>query len=135
MTAHNNLHALLFQATSAEYIALCWQAYQLARHALRERLEQLLIQISRSHFDLDETLLDNSAYQAWQIQAGANFDEASSWRAWCNAAQSEAVPGGVEYVQYVRDSKVAPFFCDQPGERDAQGDRGELAKTGNHRRR
>jgi predicted secreted acid phosphatase len=110
MTAHNNLHALLFQATSAEYIALCWQAYQLARHALRERLEQHSFRSPAVIFDLDETLLDNSAYQAWQIQVGANFDETSSWRAWCNCAQSEAVPGGVEYVHYVRESQVTPFF-------------------------
>ncbi len=110
MSAHNTLHALLFQATSAEYIALCWQAFQLARHALRERLQQGAFRLPAVIFDLDETLLDNSAYAAWQIQAGTNFDEASSWRAWCNAAQSEAVPAGAEYVQYVRESKATPFF-------------------------
>jgi predicted secreted acid phosphatase len=110
MSAHNTLHALLFQAVSAEYIALCWQAFQLARHALRERLQQGTFRSPAVIFDLDETLLDNSAYAAWQIQAGTNFDEASSWRAWCNAAQSEAVPAAVEYVHYVRESKATPFF-------------------------
>jgi predicted secreted acid phosphatase len=110
MSAHNNLHALLFQATSAEYTALCIQTYQLARHALRDRLAQKTFRKCAVVFDLDETVLDNSAYQAWQIQTGSNFDEKTSWRDWCNAAQAEAVPGAVEFVRFVEQAEVTPIF-------------------------
>ena len=109
-TAHNTLHALLFQATSAEYIALCVQMYQLARHALVERLRSGTFRNPAVIFDLDETVLDNSAYAAWQIQSGSNFDENTSWKAWCNAAESGAVPGAVEFVHFVEEARVTPIF-------------------------
>jgi predicted secreted acid phosphatase len=110
MTAHNTLHGLLYQATSAEYIALCVQMYQLARHALIDRLNTETFRHPAVIFDLDETVFDNSAYAAWQIQAGTNFDEATSWKAWCNAAQSEAVPGAIEFIRFVEEAGVTPIF-------------------------
>ena len=110
MTAHNNLHGLLFQATSAEYIALCVQMYQLARHALVHRLESGTFRNPAVIFDLDETLLDNSAYAAWQIQAGTNFDEKTSWTQWCHTGQAGAVPGGVEFVRFALEADVTPIF-------------------------
>ena len=110
MSAHNNLHALLFQATGAEYTALCIQTYQLARHALLSRIRGGTFRNPAVVFDLDETLLDNSAYQAWLIQSGSNFDEKTSWRKWCNAAQAEAVPGAVEFVLFVLQEQVTPIF-------------------------
>jgi predicted secreted acid phosphatase len=110
MTAHNSLHGLLYQATSAEYIALCVQIYQLARHALIDRLNTGTFRHPAVIFDLDETVFDNSAYAAWQIQAGTNFDEATSWKAWCDAAQSEAVPGAVEFIRFVEEAGVTPIF-------------------------
>lgn len=48
--------------------------------------------------DLDETILDNSYYNARQIRAGAEYDEAS-WQAWMQEAAATAVPGAVEFLQ------------------------------------
>jgi len=48
--------------------------------------------------DLDETILDNSYYQARQIRAGAEYDE-SSWQLWMQEAAATAVPGAVEFLQ------------------------------------
>jgi acid phosphatase len=48
--------------------------------------------------DLDETILDNSYYQARQIRAGAEYDEAS-WQLWMQEAAATAVPGAVEFLQ------------------------------------
>jgi len=110
MTAHNTLHGLLYQATSAEYIALCVQMYQLARHALVDRLRSGTFRRPAVIFDLDETLLDNSAYAAWQIGSGYNFDEQTSWKAWCNTSQSGAVPGGFEFVRFVEEAGATPIF-------------------------
>lgn len=110
MTAHNNLHAMLFQVTSAEYIALCVQAYQLARHALLARLEGGTFRNPAVIFDLDETVLDNSAYQVWQIGAGTNFHEASTWTEWCNEGAAGAVPGAIEFIEFVEQQQVTPIF-------------------------
>lgn len=110
MTAHNTLHGLLYQATSAEYIALCVQMYQLARHALMDRLRSGTFRRPAVIFDLDETLLDNSAFAAWQIKAGTNFNEATSWKEWCDTGQSGAVPGGVEFVKFAEEAGATPIF-------------------------
>lgn len=48
--------------------------------------------------DLDETILDNSYYQARQIRAGAEYEEAS-WQSWMQEAAATAVPGAVEFLQ------------------------------------
>ena len=73
--------------------------------------------------DLDETVLDNSFYQARQIRAGAGYDEAS-WQAWMQEGTATAVPGAVEFLQaaaraghrvfYVtnRECRVLPGYAD-----------------------
>jgi acid phosphatase len=47
--------------------------------------------------DLDETVLDNSFYQARRALAGAEYDEAS-WQAWMQEAAAPALPGAVEFL-------------------------------------
>jgi len=110
MASHNNLHALLYQTASAEYLVMCLQAYQLARHALQTRLATGTFRQPAVILDLDETVLDNAPYQAWLIRAGKNFHEGSSWRAWCDLGVSRAVPGAVEFVRFAVDHGVKPFF-------------------------
>src|SRR5262249_40392298 len=95
MTSHNNLHALMFQATSAEYVALCVQTYQLARHAVVDRLGEKTFRNPAVVLDLDETVLDNSPYQAWLIGTGRNFHEETSWKTWCDCGAARSVPGAV----------------------------------------
>lgn len=48
--------------------------------------------------DLDETVLDNSYYQARRALAGAEYDE-GSWQAWMQEAAATAIPGAVEFLQ------------------------------------
>lgn len=48
--------------------------------------------------DLDETVIDNSYYQARQIRAGREYDEAS-WQLWMQEAAATAIPGAVEFLQ------------------------------------
>jgi len=48
--------------------------------------------------DLDETVLDNTFYQARRIRAGGDYDE-PSWQAWMQEAAATAIPGAVEFLQ------------------------------------
>lgn len=48
--------------------------------------------------DIDETVLDNSRYQAWRLRTGNEFEPAS-WGAWIRLAQAEAIPGAVEFTR------------------------------------
>lgn len=47
--------------------------------------------------DIDETVLDNSPYEAWRIQAGKPYDSAS-WAAWVASAQATAIPGAPAFI-------------------------------------
>ena len=51
--------------------------------------------------DVDETVVDNSPYEAWRIRAGKPYDSAS-WAAWVASAQATAIPGAPEFIDRAR---------------------------------
>ncbi len=59
--------------------------------------------------DLDETVLDNSAYQAWLVRTGGTYN-AQSWAEFVEEKISEPVPGAVEYLRYAMSRGVTPFY-------------------------
>lgn len=110
--AHDYLTAsTLWVQTSAEYKALCYQAYALATDLITERCAErgdgdAPIAVV---FDLDETVLDNSAYTGWQITNDQAFTP-ESWAKWTDLAAAPAVPGAVEFTRYADSLGVALFF-------------------------
>ncbi|MEN3112669.1 5'-nucleotidase, lipoprotein e(P4) family [Uliginosibacterium paludis] len=48
--------------------------------------------------DVDETVLDNSAYDAWAVQTNQSFAP-KSWAAWLALEEALAVPGAVAFTQ------------------------------------
>jgi predicted secreted acid phosphatase len=82
----------------------------LARHIILERLKEGTYRNPAIVFDLDETVLDNSPFQKWQIVAGTNFDETTSWREWCDAGEAGPVPGAVEFVRFASELSITPIF-------------------------
>jgi 5'-nucleotidase (lipoprotein e(P4) family) len=58
--------------------------------------------------DIDETVLDNSPYQAWQVHENKPFNE-QEWSRWVNLARAEPLPGAVEFTRYA-DSLGAEVF-------------------------
>jgi hypothetical protein len=107
--AHDQRHAIAWVQTATEYEALARMVFQGARHRLdpiisAARADQLREwsampadeflgndggQPPAVIFDLDETLLDNSAYQRRQMLAGAGYDTAT-WLAWSREARARA---------------------------------------------
>jgi len=59
--------------------------------------------------DLDETVLDNSAYQVWNIKAGQSFN-LKTWNEFCAAQISRAIPGSVEFTKYADSKGVKVFY-------------------------
>jgi 5'-nucleotidase (lipoprotein e(P4) family) len=91
---HNNVDALLWLQTSAEWHASFLQAYELAK----VRIDQAMADAEEGArycitTDLDETLFDNSAYNEWLVTSGHNFNETGSWDAYCRAVVSRPMPG------------------------------------------
>ncbi len=125
---HEDLDATLWMQTSAEYQAACLQAYHSAEQQLSKALQDDdwsadLIQsesLLQTRFgleslppaiilDVDETVLDNSPYQARRIQKGGGFD-LDSWHQWVEESNADPVPGVKPFLDKAREAGVAVFF-------------------------
>jgi 5'-nucleotidase (lipoprotein e(P4) family) len=101
--------ATLWVQTSAEFRALCYQAFNLAKMNLDAFLstydgpKKVAISV-----DVDETLIDNSPYEAMLI--GNNFGYSKGWGDWEKAGLATAYPGAVEFLNYCRLRGVEVFY-------------------------
>ncbi|HVI56527.1 MAG TPA: HAD family acid phosphatase [Luteibacter sp.] len=59
--------------------------------------------------DIDETVLDNSPYQARLIRAGGEFNEAD-WAAWCKEAIARPMPGALAFTKFAADHGIAVIY-------------------------
>jgi 5'-nucleotidase (lipoprotein e(P4) family) len=102
--------ALDWIQTSAEFRAISYQNYNLAKM----NLDRFLASYSGSRpvavvTDMDETITDNSAYQAFLV--GQDFARSSrTWGSWIVAAQAKAMPGAVEFFNYAKQKGVETFY-------------------------
>lgn len=98
----------LFTQVSAEYRALCMQAYLLATNMLERNSDGATSPLAVV-LDLDETVLDNSPYTAWQVASGNPFAP-DTWTLWVEKAAAEAVPGAVDFLLRADELGVALFY-------------------------
>ena len=102
--------AIAWYQKSGEAKALCYQAYRNARMVLDRILnEETEGEKPALCLDLDETVLDNSPYQARLIGTDQGYNS-KTWNAWCNEAKAEAVPGAIEFLKYADAKGVALFY-------------------------
>jgi 5'-nucleotidase (lipoprotein e(P4) family) len=102
---------LVYQQQAAEYRALCLQGYNLARRKVEESIRSrkkndLPLAVIT---DLDETALDNSAYDVYLFQHDTTYSRLS-WENWCNAAVADSVPGSVSFFNFVNTKKIDIFY-------------------------
>ncbi|MGY4515105.1 HAD family acid phosphatase [Lysobacter sp. HA18] len=121
--ADDNLNAVLWMQTSDEYRANSLQTYRAAARELDRALEDrnwdALDPAERGNparglppaviFDVDETVLDNSPYQARLVQSGGEYNEAL-WGEWVNERKATAVPGVLEFAKAAQARGVTLFF-------------------------
>ena len=94
--------ATLWMQSAAEFRALSYQAFNLATI----NLDTFLGTYTGSKpvaiiVDADETVIDNSAYEAFLI--GQDFGYSSkTWTPWMEAAQAKAMPGAREFLDLPR---------------------------------
>ncbi len=117
----DNLNAVLWQQTSAEYHANALQSFKLAQVALEAALKQPTLTAAVEQtgsfaalppaviVDVDETMLDNSAFQARLIKSGAPFAEAD-FTAWCNEHVALSVPGAREFSNFANSRGVRMIY-------------------------
>lgn len=102
--------ATLWVQSSSEFRALSYQAFNLAEMMIEKDLMDDTVTMPRAIVvDLDETILDNSPYEAWLI--GKDFGYSSStWNPWIQAGVAPAMPGAVEFLKYCADNNVEVFY-------------------------
>jgi len=102
--------ATIWMQTSAEYKALCYQTFNLAKLNLDKTLSEKKDKKPLSIIvDCDETVIDNSAYEGFLI--GNDFGYSSdSWNKWMDAAEAKAVPGAVKFLNYAAQKGVEIFY-------------------------
>lgn len=59
--------------------------------------------------DVDETVLDNSPYQARLIRDGKEFDE-FSWDLWCREQRAQPLPGALDFAKAAAAKGVTVFY-------------------------
>ena len=108
----DNLNAVVWQQTSVEAKLLSEQAYRDATDrldaALRDKGWDALTKEERTTpikglppvvvLDVDETVLDNSPYQARLIRDGRAYDDAS-WADWAHEEAARAIPGALDFAK------------------------------------
>lgn len=106
------LMAVLYQQRTAELKALYIQAYNTATFQLDQMLQNPAIENGKPKavvVDIDETVLDNSPYEAMLILSEKQWDSAS-WSVWTEKAQAEALPGAQEFLSYAASKGVEVFY-------------------------
>jgi len=102
--------SVLWQQTSAEYRALCYQAFNLATLRIDQIPEKTL---KTGHLaiitDLDETILDNSPGEAQSILEHRSHT-AKGWKEWVKLKAAPALPGAVEFLNYAHSKGISVFY-------------------------
>jgi acid phosphatase len=117
-----SLHATLWMQIAPEYRAGALQAYKLAGERIAApapgsaAVEQskvandVLARLPTAVvLDLDETVLDNTVYQARLMRDHAVYNM-KSWGDWVGAGEAEAVPGAREFIAKARTLGHAVFY-------------------------
>lgn len=105
---HGKLFTAIYQQRAAEYRALCFQAFNLAQWKL-DAYSATTGKPKAIVSDIDETLLDNSAYAVHQAKRGKDY-QLESWYSWTDLAKADTVPGAPSFMQYAASKGVELFY-------------------------
>lgn len=115
------LNGLTWVQTSVEYPVSTVQAFRLAELRVNEALKDKSVSAALEQpsdyeelppaviVDVDETVLDNSPFQAQLVESGQEFSPAR-WEAWVQRAQARAIPGAKAFVEFLKKRGVDLFY-------------------------
>lgn len=115
--------AMTWVQNSAEYSLLAKQTYRAALSQLYVGCRDCKwsadeVQVLEGNYehklpaiilDVDETVLDNSAYNARNIIQGKEYTT-ESWNAWCQEARADAIPGALDFVNAAQGLGIKVFY-------------------------
>ena len=127
--ADDNLNAVLWMQRAAEYRATCETVYHAAADRLDAALKDpdwdALVPAERANaakglppavvLDVDETVLDNSPYQARLVRSGGEYDEVS-WDGWVREEKAQPVPGVLEFARAAQAKGITLLYISNRAE-------------------
>lgn len=139
--ANDNLNAVLWMQKSVEYKANAEAVFALAKIRLDQALKDKSWTAATEQTgdfknltpaviaDADETVLDNSGYQAWMVANGETFNP-KTWTQFVNSQTSTAVPGAVEFAKYAESKGVRVFYVTNRTKGEEPATRENMRKLG-----
>lgn len=130
--------AILYQQKAAEYRALSYQAFNLARWQLDadldkknvKKLPKTMRKMPRAVVvDIDETVLDNSPANAYGAKRNIPFN-LRDWYAWGEMRKAKPIPGAVDFVNYAVSKGVRVFYISNRDEVQKQATIDNLKSVG-----
>ena len=118
---HEQLQGVLWTQTAVEHDVLCIQAYRLAaiqlEKGLADRSWTAAGEQKRDYEDLppavildvDETVLDNSLFQARLVKENTHFTS-DRWTDWVREEKASLLPGAKAFLELAKKKEVAVFF-------------------------
>ncbi len=133
------LNGVLWMQTSVEYRAATLQAYRMARERLDDALAnpQWEALAGRTQeplppaviLDVDETVLDNTPFEARLIADGESFSK-EKFLQWCREENAAAIAGALEFTRYAAAKGVAVFYVTNRDHEVESSTARNLAKLG-----
>jgi 5'-nucleotidase (lipoprotein e(P4) family) len=91
--------ATIYSYYADEYRALTYQAFNIAKERVNNiRSDHPYAENLAIVVDIDETMIDNSPFEALMIAKDTNYPY--MWNEWCDLEKAKAIPGAVEFMQY-----------------------------------
>ncbi len=140
--ANDNLNAVLWMQRSVEYKGSARAAFALAQVRLDQALADKNWTAAPAEqkgayqdlppsvvVDVDETLLDNSGYQAWMVINGETFNP-KTWTQFVKAKISTPIPGAVEFAKYADSKGVKVFYVSNRTKDEEEATRQNMEEYG-----
>ncbi|GEM_PF-263629 len=118
---NKNLLGIAYRQTAAEFKALCFQAYNIAKYKVNDEIaknrgDTLLAVIT----DIDDTIFDSSPYSVQTLESIKTF-EPEVYHRWLLSASADTIAGSASFFNYAKSNHVEVFYVTnrQPDEIEA----------------
>ncbi|OPX26789.1 MAG: 5'-nucleotidase, lipoprotein e(P4) family [Candidatus Cloacimonas sp. 4484_140] len=102
------LMAALWQQTSSEYRALCYQAFNVARDRIHMDIIKEWPKPRAVIIDLDETVIFNAKYNATGVIREQEYPK--EFYEWIASGDATPIPGAVEFLEFIDEEGYTIFY-------------------------
>lgn len=128
------LMATLWFQKAAEVQAIYYQNFNVAKLLLDQNIKKDRFKLKKKMpkaiiTDIDETVLNNSPYNANLILNGETYNK-GSWTKWVNEKRAKALPGAIDFCNYAKEKNVEIFYVSNRSAKNIEATIENLKKEG-----